>query len=84
MKRKIKLKENYALKHEDDRKKKAKTLSRAGKAKSKKWGRSYNVEDVDTGEVYWLNLDEWELDNEENIEVGLLGERERERRVRSN
>ena len=50
--KKIKLKENYALKHkEDDRKKKVKILSRAGKAKSKKWGRSYNVEDVDTGEV---------------------------------
>ena len=23
-----------------------------------------------------MNLDEWELDNEENIEVGLLGEKE--------
>ena len=70
MRKKIKLKENYALKHkEDDRKKKVKILSKAGKAKSKKWGRSYNVEDVDTGEAYWLNLDEWELDKEENIEV---------------
>ena len=58
-----------------------KILSRAGKANSKKWGRSYNVEDVDTGEVYWLNLDEWEVENEKDIEVGLLGERER--RVRS-
>ena len=62
--KKIKLNENYALKHkEDDRKKKLKILSRAGKANSKKWGRSYNVEDVDTGEVYWLNLDEWEVEN---------------------
>ena len=53
------MKENYALKRkEGDRKKKVKILSRAGKAKSKKWGRSYNV---DTGEVYWLNLDEWEV-----------------------
>ena len=58
------MKENYALKHEEDgRKKNVKILSRAGKAKSKKWDRSYNVEDVDTGEVYWLNLNEWELDS---------------------
>ena len=35
--RKIKLKENYALKHkEDDQKKKVKILSRAGKANNKK------------------------------------------------
>ena len=55
----IKLKENYALKYkDDDRKKKVKILSRAGEAKSKKWGRSNNV---DTGEVYGLNLDEWEV-----------------------
>ena len=57
------------MKHkEDDRKKKVKILSRAGKPKSEKWGRSYNVEDVGTGEVYWLgwmmrkilNWDYWE------------------------
>ena len=55
-------KENYVLKHkEDDRKKRVRILSRAGKARSRKWGRSYNVEDVDTGEMYWLNLDEWEV-----------------------
>ena len=40
-------------------------LSRAGKARNKKWGRSYNVEDVDTGEVYWLNLDEWKVKRKE-------------------
>ena len=54
-------------------------LSRAGKARNKKWGRSYNVEDVDTGEVYWLNLDEWEVKREEETAEALWGERERER-----
>ena len=47
------------MKHtEDDQKKKVRILSRVEKVRSKKWGRRYNVEDVDT-EVYWLNLDEW-------------------------
>ena len=73
----IKLKENYVLKHkEGDRKKKVRILSREGKARSKKWGRSYNVEDVDTGEVYWLNLDEWEVKKEEENEEGLWVKRE--------
>ena len=73
----IKFKEKYALKHkEDDRKKKVRILSREGKARSKKWGRSYNVEDVNTGEVYWLNLDEWVVKREEENEEGLWGERE--------
>ena len=68
----IKFKEKYALKHkEDDRKKKVRILSREGKARSKKWGRSYNVEDVDTGEVYWLNLDEWEVKREEETAEAL-------------
>ena len=61
----IRLKEDYALEHKNnDRKKKVRILSRAWKARSKKLGRSYNVEDVDTGEVYWLNLDEWEVKKE--------------------
>ena len=74
----IKLKEKYALNHkEDDQKKKVRILSRVGKARSKKWGRSYNVKDVNTGEVYWLNLDEWEVKREEETAEGLWGERER-------
>ena len=51
-------------------------LSRAGKARSQKWGKSYNVKDVDTGEVYWLNLDEWEVKKEEENEEGLWVKRE--------
>ena len=53
--KKIKLKENCVLKYkEDDWMKNVRILSRVGKARSKKWGRNYNMEDVDTGEVYWL------------------------------
>ena len=86
----IKLKEKYALKHkEDDRKKKVRILSRAGKVRSKKCGRSYNVEDVDTGDVHWLKLDEWEVKREEVNEEGLWGEKEedneeRKRKMRAN
>ena len=40
------------------------TLSRAGKAKSVKRGRSYNVENLETEERYWLNLDDWDLEVE--------------------
>ena len=69
---KIKLKENYVLKHkEDDRMKKVRILSKAGKVRSKKSGRSYNMEDVDMGEVYWLNFDEWEVKREEESEERL-------------
>ena len=76
----IKLKEKYALRNkEDDRMKKVRILSRVRKARSKKWGRSYNIEDVDMGEVYWLNLDEWEVKREEKTAEALWGERERER-----
>ena len=35
------------------------------------------MEDVDTGEMYWLNLDEWEVKREEENEEGLWVEREK-------
>ena len=66
------------MKHkEDNRKKKVRILSRMGKVRNKKWGRSYNVEDVDTAKVYWLNFDEWEVKREQENDEGLWGERER-------
>ena len=49
----IKIGEKYQLKSkQDNRERKVRILTRAGKAKSKKWGRSYNVEDMDKEEVY--------------------------------
>ena len=49
----IKIGENNQLKSkQDNRERKVRILTRAGKAKSKKWGRSYNVEDMDKEEVY--------------------------------
>ena len=44
----IKLNEKYVSQHEDDQKKKVRILSKAAKARSKKWG-SYKIEDVDMG-----------------------------------
>ena len=70
----IKLKEKYVLKHmEDDRKKKSENTEQSReKARSKKW-EEVIAEDVDTEEVYWLNLDEWKVKRkEENVE-GLWG-----------
>ena len=52
----IKIGKKYTLKSKEDKQeRKVKILSRAGKAQSKKWGRSYNVEDMETEEVYWLS-----------------------------
>ena len=62
---------------EDDGRKKVRILSRA---RNKKWERSYNVKDVDMVEMYWLNLDEWEVKRKEETAEPLWGEREDDNR----
>ena len=55
----VKIRGTYKLRNKDDeREVRVKVLSRAGKAKSVKWGKSYNVENLETEERYWLNLDD--------------------------
>ena len=49
---------------EDEGERQVRVLSRAGKARSKKWGRSYNVEDEETAERYWISFDDWKIEEE--------------------
>ena len=61
------MEELYKLQNKDDeREVRVKVLSRVRKARSMKWGRSYNVENLETEERYWLNLDDCDL--EEDLE----------------
>ena len=73
----VKIGGTYKLRNKDDeREVRVKVLSRAGKARSVKWGRSYNVENLKTEERYWLNLDDWDLEEEKGEVECLLVDRE--------
>ena len=56
---------------ENENNKMIEIISRAGKATSKKWKNSYNVKDIETGNIEWINMEEYkdfeEIDDREEI-----------------
>ena len=69
----VKIRGTYKLQNKDDeREVRVKVLNRAGKARSVKWGRSYNIENLETEERYWLNLDDLDLEEKEEVECLLV------------
>ena len=66
----IKIGEGYQCRKKDNGDRmKFRILSRAGKISSKKWGDSYNVENLESGEKKWIDLREYK-------EIKMLGEEE--------
>ena len=49
-----------AMKKDTGEEKEFEILSRAGKKKSKRWSDSYNVEEKETGQKYWVDLREYD------------------------
>ena len=47
----------YEIDHKKDGKKREiKVISLTGKATSKKWGDSYNIQNLDNGQISWVNM----------------------------
>ena len=66
----IKIGERYQCRKKDNGDRmKIRILSRAGKVSSKKWGDSYNVENLESGEKKWIDVREYK-------KIKMLGEEE--------